>query len=485
MTVGPVIIRPGASLILEDATSLSFYSGMTIYGEINASEDVVIQSLGIGENIVLSQDLGIDGAMFLGAGKILEFNGGTLLVGDLGNPSLPRAEGTFDNPIIFRSVTPSGSTDWSGIEIQGSQTYDLISDTGTAFYNVEVRNATNPFFITNNQAIGIFDSSIHDSNTGVRINSTNASHLEFLEFENISISPIIVTLDSEYTLSGGMSFINTRQAIGLFEGAYIDQGTLEVQNWPRTSDQITYIVEKTLIIGGITYYIEARNFSAWRNFGSDDNLFDFKVTRPVQLIIQMPGQTFTNGIGITGTPEPVLLRETTQTANVYAVDEENFLIPTYSGNMTLFSDDENAEFLAQQNSDFTNGTLPFQVIFSKENPNGWVVQATQNTGNWTVTDGESAPVPVLTEELEEVSPTTTPTSTPTPSLTNTPSPTTSITPTTVPTVPSITLRVVDENGNLIPGVRISIIDQVINYITDENGEVSINNIPIGELDIIL
>jgi hypothetical protein len=198
----------------------------------------------------------------------------------------------------------------------------------------------------------------------------------------------------------------------------------------------------------------------------------------------MPGQKFSNWIGTTGTPKPVLLGETTQTANVYAVDEENFLIPTYSGNMTLFSDDQNAEFLAQQNSDFTNGTLTFQVIFSEDNPNGWVVQARQSTSNWSVTYGETAHVPVLTEELEEVSPTT-PTSTPTPSLTNIPSPTTSITPTTAPTVPSITLRVVDENGSLIHGVRISIIDQVINYITDENDEVSINNIPIGELGIIL
>jgi hypothetical protein len=33
--------------MLEDATSLSFDSGMTIYGELYASEDVVIQSLGI------------------------------------------------------------------------------------------------------------------------------------------------------------------------------------------------------------------------------------------------------------------------------------------------------------------------------------------------------------------------------------------------------------------------------------------------------
>jgi hypothetical protein len=47
VTGGPVIIRPGASLMLEDATSLSFDSGMTIYGELYASEDVVIQSLGI------------------------------------------------------------------------------------------------------------------------------------------------------------------------------------------------------------------------------------------------------------------------------------------------------------------------------------------------------------------------------------------------------------------------------------------------------
>jgi hypothetical protein len=130
----------------------------------------------------------------------------------------------------------------------------------------------------------------------------------------------------------------------------------------------------------------AGNTSNWVNFGLNDGLFDFKVSEPTQFIVVMPGQTFTNGVGVSGTPTPFQAGAIGQEARIYAVNENLQRVFYYSANINISSDDNTARFNGSAipgsvNVNMTSGLAIFTVRFDTINlyP-GWRIQVSQNSG---------------------------------------------------------------------------------------------------------
>ncbi|MFW5719711.1 MAG: beta strand repeat-containing protein [Candidatus Dojkabacteria bacterium] len=150
----------------------------------------------------------------------------------------------------------------------------------------------------------------------------------------------------------------------------------------------------------------AGNTSAWTAYGSDANLYDFKVDKPTQFLIQMPGQSFVEGSGITGTPSTAQTGVTGTTAYIYAVNNNNELKPYYAANINLSTDDTLAEFddsgvAGSRNISMSNGVGTFTVKFmTTSTPPGWKIFAVQNTGEVTMPNAESDYVIVSTGAVD-------------------------------------------------------------------------------------
>lgn len=308
-------------------------------------------------------------------------------------------------------TSPSGTqlVDWTDNgNINSFTRNDLTLVPGTTYY-VSVRSINDLGTSTVSSSDGILSDSIAPSlPTGLGQFQSNGS-TAIIEGEIASSNTVVYK--STFSDTGGSTTIymdiEVRQQSQSFTGTSTNSVTV---NSYTSGESIERQIQQSGLTAGNKYKWRVRardlagNTSAWVNFGEDDDLFDFKVSEPTKFLFVLPGQTFTNGVGVSGTPNEVQAGANGSTAYVYAVDDENRRITYYNANIALSTGDTTAVFNTSPpgtvNISMSGGQASFTVRFNTANTtDGWTITVHQNSGAITLSDQESDAVIVNPGEV--------------------------------------------------------------------------------------
>lgn len=332
-----------------------------------------------------------------------------------------------DEDVDYTSSTGSLSANWE--EVDGAEYYkycigtlgggcDVVEWTSSGSTNSFTRDdlslATDELYIVSVAAWNWFGPSDTKSSDGFTVDTQSPENpFEIDQLNSLNISIPYGTVISEGTVKmtfsmqdeGASTTIYPQIEIREYGVAFTGSSTHEGEEVKKEEliDSYTGVVTVTGLSSGKAYHWQARvrdaagNFSSWVTFEGlvprVSPAGDFIVSIPNRFVIAAEGQTFTSGVGVSGSPKTQTAGRRTGTFRVYAVDGTNRVITDYGTTAQLSSTDPYPGVFSSNNLEIKEGVGSFTITFYTASNSGWVVTAKDLMSG--VLDGNSSSVPVV------------------------------------------------------------------------------------------